>query len=87
MQEPVENRRGEDLVVEDFAPVGKALVAGDNEAAALVPPDQEPEEETGFLAREREVAELVEDQQPRIRELLERAIQPVLVGARGPGGP
>jgi len=82
MQQPIENRRGKDLVVEDFAPIGKAFVAGDDQAAALIAPHQEPEEEAGLLAREREVAQFVQDQQPRIRELLQRAIEPVLVTGR-----
>lgn len=40
---------------------------------------QQSEEQTGFLLREREIAQLVEDQQPRIGQLLQRAIESVLV--------
>src|SRR5262245_16851359 len=50
MKQPVEDRGGEDLVVEDLAPVDEALVAGDDQAGPLVAPDEEPEEQAGFLA-------------------------------------
>jgi hypothetical protein len=41
--------------------------------------DQQPEEEAGLLAGERQVAELFEDQDPRVGELLEDPLQAILV--------
>ena len=56
MKQAVKDRGGEDLVVEDLAPVREALVAGHDQAGSLVPADQEPEEEAGLLAGEREIS-------------------------------
>jgi hypothetical protein len=71
MQQPVEDGRGDDLVVEDLAPVREALVAGDDEAGPLLATDQESEEEASLRPREGQVAELVEDEHAGIGELLE----------------
>ena len=78
MEQPVEDGRGEDLVVEDLPPVHEALVAGDDEARPLVAPDQEPEEEARLFAGQRQVAELVQDEDPGIGELLQGPVEPVL---------
>ena len=59
VQGSVQDRGGQDMIVEDLAPIRKALIAGHNEAAPLVPAYQEAEEETGFFPREREVAEFI----------------------------
>jgi hypothetical protein len=60
-------------------PVDEALVARDDEAGPLVATDQEPEEQAGLLAGQRQVAELIEDQDPRVGELLEDPLQAILV--------
>jgi hypothetical protein len=54
-QERVKNRRGQDLVVEDLAPIQKALVR-----SSLY-------DQAGFFARQRQVADLVDDQYPSAR--------------------
>ncbi len=36
MEQAVEDRRGQDLVVEDLAPIREALVAGHDQAGPLV---------------------------------------------------
>ena len=51
MEESIENRGGEDLIVEDLAPVDEALVAGDDQTAAFVAAHEQPKEETGFFPR------------------------------------
>ena len=48
MEQPVQDG-GEDLVVEDLAPVDEALVARDDQTRPLVAADQEGEEQAGFL--------------------------------------
>jgi hypothetical protein len=75
MQQPVEDGRGDDLVVEDLAPVREALVAGDDEAGPLLATDQESEEEASLRPREGQVAELVEDEHAGIGELLEGPVE------------
>ena len=79
MEQPVEDGGGEDLVVEDLAPVDEALVARHDEAGSLVAADQEPEEQAGLLAGERQVTEFVEDEHPRVSQLLEDPLEAVLV--------
>src|SRR5512145_2396584 len=79
MEQPVEDRGGEDLVVEDLAPVDEALVAGDDEAGPFVASDEEAEEQARLLAGQRQVAELVQDQHARIGELLQGPLESVLV--------
>ncbi len=44
MQEPIQDRSGQDLIVEDLTPVLEALVAGHDETTALVATDEQLEE-------------------------------------------
>ncbi len=62
MERAVEDRVGQDLVVEDLAPVREALVAGHDEAGPFVAADEEPEEEASLLPGQREVPELIQDE-------------------------
>ena len=66
MQQPVEDRRGEDVVAKDGAPLRDDLVRGDEQTAAFVPPGDELEKEMGAASFKRQVAELVDDQQLRL---------------------
>src|SRR2546427_12716233 len=79
MEQPIEDCRGEDLVIEDLAPVDEALVARDDEAGSFVAPDEQAEEQACFLAGQWEVTQLVQDQHARIRELLQDPLEPILV--------
>ena len=79
MERAVEDRVGQDLVVEDLAPVREALVAGHDEAGPFVAADEEPEEEASLLPGQREVPELIQDEHSGIDQLMEGALQPVLV--------
>ena len=62
VDEPVDHRGGDDLVAEDLAPAIR-LVAGDDERGALVAGRDELEEQVGGLGFERDLADLVDDQQ------------------------
>ena len=55
MQEPIQDRRGQDLIIEELAPVREALVAGHDQTPTLVAADQQPEEQAGLLSRERQI--------------------------------
>src|SRR3954465_3314462 len=68
MEEAIEDRGGEHVIAEDRAPLGHELIGRDQQAAALVPPRDELEEEMRAASFKREVAELVDDQQLRLRE-------------------
>src|SRR5579859_5612614 len=63
MEETVEERRGDDGVAEDLAPFGEAAVGGENDGAALVAGVDELEEEVGTAGAERQVADLVDDEE------------------------
>jgi hypothetical protein len=68
-----------------IAPVHEAFVAGDDEAGPLVAADQEAEEQAGLLPGQGQVAELVEDEDAGIGELLQGPVEAVLVaGAHEP---
>src|SRR3954452_15846079 len=64
VQQPVEDRGGEHVVAEDLAPFGEALVAGDDRAAAFVAAADQLEDHVRLGARERQVADLVDDKDP-----------------------
>jgi len=51
MQETVEDCSGQDRIIESLAPIEKALVAGDDQAGALVASNHQTEEQAGFQLR------------------------------------
>ena len=61
MDEPVDHRRGDDLVAEDLAPGRERLVRGDDHAGALVAGGDEAEHQVRGLGVERDVADFVDD--------------------------
>src|SRR6185436_14371476 len=63
VQEAIEDRRGDDAVAEDLAPLAEALVRGQDDAAALVARRDEREEGGGRHAVIGPHAELVDDKQ------------------------
>ena len=50
MQEPVEDRRGDDGIAEKFLPVDEALVRGQDRRALFVPVGDELEEQISLAA-------------------------------------
>src|SRR4051794_170266 len=63
VDEPVDHRGGDDVVAEDLAPAAERLVAGDDQARAFVAARDEHEHQIRGLRVERDVADLVDDQQ------------------------
>jgi len=55
MQEPIQDCRGQNLIIEDLASVREALVASHNQTPMFVATDQQLEEQAGLLARERQI--------------------------------
>jgi hypothetical protein len=51
MQELIQDRRGQDLIIEDLAPVHEALVAGHNQTSTLIASYKQSEEGWLPLAR------------------------------------
>src|SRR5260370_10849411 len=79
MGEPVQQRSGHPLSLEDLAPVAKRQVTGDQHAGALVAIAKDPEQELDAATTERHVSQLVADQQVRPLQLPEEFIQRVLL--------
>src|SRR3954454_16524487 len=63
VDEPVDHGGGHDVVAEDLAPAAERLVAGDDQAGAVGAGRDELEEQVGGLGFERDVPDLVDDQQ------------------------
>ena len=59
MEQTVEDGAGDYLVAEDLAPRAEALIAGDDDRAALVAARDQLEEQVGALAVDRQIANLV----------------------------
>ena len=57
MEEPIEDRGGEDVVAEDRTPLRDDLIGGDQQAAAIVPAGNELEKEVRAASFKRQVAE------------------------------
>ena len=63
VEQTVEECRGDDWVTEDLTPFGKASIAGQDHGALFVAGIDELEEEVGTAVGDREVADLVDDQE------------------------
>ena len=63
VDEAVDHRRGDDVVAEDFAPAAERLVGRDDQRGALVAGADELEEQVRGFGFERDVADLVDDQE------------------------
>src|SRR5260221_14165846 len=63
MEQPIEQRGGDDRAAEDVAPFGEASVGGEDHCALLVPRVDQLEEEVAAAGGDRQVADLVDDQQ------------------------
>ena len=82
VDEPVDGGDGDGLVGEDAVPCAEGLVGGDGEAAGLVAPCDEFEEDGGFSLILPGLADVVEDDQVEAVELRERGLE----GKFAPGG-
>src|SRR5450755_381170 len=86
MDEAVDHRGRGDFVAEDLAPGAERLVRGDDQARAFIAAADEHEHQVRGLGIERDVADLVADQQWDPLELVELAIEPAValrVGEEG----
>ncbi|HET9627817.1 MAG TPA: hypothetical protein VFP84_40945 [Kofleriaceae bacterium] len=63
VEHAVEHGGGYDLVAEHVAPLGDGLVGGDEHAASLIATADELKEQVGGPLLERQIAELVDDEQ------------------------
>ena len=76
VEHPVEQRGGHDLVVQGLSPLLEALVGGEHGRSVLVAPVDKLEEQDGAAPGDREVADLVDDQECGVGEGLQPMVEP-----------
>ena len=81
MQQAIDECSGHDFVAQDLTPLFEPFVGGQHGGCALVAPVDELEEEHGAGLADRQVADLVDDQERGIGEDLEAASE--LTGGLG----
>ena len=78
VEQAVEQRGGDDGIAEDLAPFGEAAVGGQDHGALLVAGVDELEEQIAAAGDDRQVADLVDDQQRGAAEEADRLAQAAL---------
>ena len=78
VHDAVDERGGELVVAEHDTPFGELDVGGDYQAPLLVAIAQHLEQQPRPLPVERDVAELVDDDEPRPRDVLRQGLQAAL---------
>jgi len=78
VQQAVEECGGDDGVAEDLAPFGKAAVGGEDHGAAFVARVDQLEEQVAGTGADREIADLVDDQQRGAAEKADALAQAAL---------
>src|SRR5439155_9727661 len=85
VEHAIEDGGGDDAVAEDIAPAAEGLVAGQDERPLLVAAADQLEEQVGAALVDRQVADLVDDQEPRHGVELELLLEPALGERLGQG--
>ena len=86
VQDPVQDGRGDHGIAEDLVPLREAPVRGQDQRALFVPPRDELEEQMRAVPVDRDVADLVDDQELGLAVELQPLLDPVLgvgLGQRG----
>jgi hypothetical protein len=76
MQEPIEERSGDHGIVEHLAPVCEAPVGGEDHRAPLVTGVDQLKEQAAAVGDDRQVADLVDDQERGTAEEADLVVQP-----------
>jgi len=79
MGQAVEQGRRHALALEDLAPLAERQIAGDQQAGPFIPIRKDLEQQLGAGPAEREVAQLITDQQIHPIELAQEAVQLILL--------
>jgi len=77
VEEPVENRRGDNRITKHVAPGAEALITGEQNRALLIAPGDELEEQIGALPINGDIPDLINDQELGLGQHLEAVLQPV----------
>lgn len=79
MGQPVQQRRRHPFALEDLAPLTEGQVAGDQQTGPFIPIGEDLEQEFGAGSAEGQIAQLVTDEQIYPVELVQEAIELVLL--------
>lgn len=63
MHEPIEQSGDEHLVAENLAPFDECLIAGKDDGAFFIAPDDQLEDQIDFVSIQRQVADFIYDKQ------------------------
>ena len=74
MQDPVQDGRGDHGIAEDLVPLREASVRGQGQGPFFVPPRDELEEQMRPMSVDRDIADLVDDQELGLRVELQPLI-------------
>jgi hypothetical protein len=75
IEQAIEDCARDHGIAEDFAPCAETLIAGDDDRTALVAARDQLEEQIRALAIDRQVADLVADQELRLSQQLEALVE------------
>ena len=85
MEDPVQDGRGDHRVAEDLVPLGEAAVGGQDQGSLLVAAGDELEEQMRAVTVDRDVADLVDDEELGLAVKLQTLLDPVLGIGLGQG--
>jgi hypothetical protein len=86
VEQPVQQRRGDDRIAEHLAPFGEAAVGCQDHGTLLAAGVDELEEAVAVARRDRQIADLVDDEQVRALQLADALFEfslPLGLGERG----
>ena len=86
VEKPVQQRGGDDGIAEDFAPFGKSAVRGEDHRALFVATIDELEEQIAAARRDRQVSDLVDDEQRWTTQVADTLTQHAIAFGLGQGG-
>lgn len=75
----VQKRRRHAFALEDLAPIAEGQVAGNHQASAFVAVGEDLEQQLRSRPAERQVTQLIHDQQIELVELVQEAVQGVVL--------
>ena len=85
MEDPVQDGRGDHRIPEDLVPLGEAAVRGQDERPLLVAAGDELEEQVSAVSVNRNVADLIDDEELGLAVELQTLLDPVLGIGLGQG--
>ena len=86
MKQPVKDSRSNDRITEDFVPLTKTSIRGQDHRSSFIAPGDELEEEVSAVAVDRNIADLVDDEEFRLAVELQSLFDAILGVSLGQAG-